>query len=119
MMTTQHSVSGTIEFLDVLQPALGVSVYVRVQDTAHIDAAAVTVAEQVIRGVDIVPGATALPFSIDGIPQNQAARYTVRVHADVDGNGAVSRGDYVSTESYPLFQGAQIKPIRIMARMVR
>jgi uncharacterized lipoprotein YbaY len=96
------SVSGTIEFRDVRVPALNVTVYVRVQDTSHTDAPASIVAEQVLQGVNIVPGAPPLAFTVHGIPENPRARYVVRVHADVNGDGKVSKGDYVSTQSYPV-----------------
>src|SRR6266849_4608451 len=82
------SISGAIEFKDVREPAHNVTVYVRVQDTGFADATALTVAELVLRGVDIVPGAPPIPFAVHGIPENARARYAVRVHADVDGDGA-------------------------------
>jgi uncharacterized lipoprotein YbaY len=112
------STSGTIEFQEVCEPARNVTVYVRVQDTSSADAVALTVAQQVLRGVDIVPGAPPIPFAVQGIPENARARYTVRVHADVNGNGAVSRGDYVSTQSYPVQTTGQPAVVTILARYV-
>lgn len=112
------SISGTIEFQNVGEPAFGVTVYVRVQDTGRADAPALTAVEEVLLGVNIVPGAPPAPFTIHGIPQNPDAHYTVRVHADVDGDGRVSRGDYVSTQSYPLPAGGQRAVLAILARPV-
>lgn len=113
------SVSGMIEFQDVREPALNVTVYVRVQETSRADARASTVAEQVLRGVNIVPGPSPIPFAVHGIPQNPRARYVVRVHADVDGDGVVSRGDYVSMQSYPVETSGKRELVTIMARQVR
>jgi uncharacterized lipoprotein YbaY len=96
------SVSGTIEFQGVSEPSSDVTVHVRVQDTSRADAKALTVAEQVIRNVKIVPGGPALPFRVDGIPENPATNYTLRVHADVSGDGLVNKGDYVSMQSVPV-----------------
>jgi uncharacterized lipoprotein YbaY len=112
------SISGTIEFHDVRAPAFKVTVYVRVQDTSRSDASASTVAEQVLRDVNIIPGAPPLPFNIGGIPQNPKARYVVRIHADVDGDGVVSRGDYVSTQSYPVEISEKPVSVSILARQV-
>ena len=112
------SISGTIEFQKVWEPVRNVTVYVRVQDTGSADAVALTVAEQVLRGVDIIPGAPPIPFTVQGIPENARTRYTVRVHADADGNGAVSRGDYVSTQSYPVQTTGQPAVLRIVIRYV-
>jgi hypothetical protein len=111
------SVSGTVEFQDVREPAYNVTLYVRVQDTPHADASATTIAEMVIRGVNIVPGGAPIPFTVDGIPPNPGALYTVRVLADVDGDGRVSRGDFVSTQSSPLETGKSVG-LRIAARRV-
>ena len=116
--TAGMSITGAIEFQDVREPAHNVTVYVRVQDTVHADAAALTVAELVLRGVDIVPGAPPIPFALHGIPENPHARYAVRVHADVDGRGAVSRGDYVSTRSYPIETGEPPAPLKILTLYV-
>lgn len=113
------SISGTIEFRDVREPALNATVYVRVQDASRADASALTVAEQVLRGVNIIPGAPPIPFTVDGIPQNPRARYVVRVHADVDGDGRVSRGDYVSTQSHPVQANEERAGVTILARPVR
>jgi putative lipoprotein len=124
-MTTQdpgapsNSISGTIKFEGVDQPRRNVTLYVRVQDTSRADAPAVTVAEQVFRGVEVAPGSPPIHFTVQGIPHNERAPYTVRVHADVDGTGVVSKGDYVSTESYPVQTGDQPAPVTIVARPVR
>jgi uncharacterized lipoprotein YbaY len=113
------SISGTIEFQDVREPALNVTVYVRVQDASRADASASTVAEQVLRGVNIISGAPPIPFTVDGIPQNPSARYIIRVHADVDGDGRVSRGDYVSTQSHPVNIYEERACVTVPARPVR
>jgi hypothetical protein len=39
---------------------------------------------------------------IDDAQVDPRAHYTVAAHADLDGDGAVSVGDYVSTEAYPV-----------------
>jgi uncharacterized lipoprotein YbaY len=95
-------VNGTIEFQDVRESVDNVTVYVRVQDVTYADARATTVAERVLPGVYISPGASAVAFTVDGIPEGPGARYILRIHADVDGDGTVSRGDYISTQSYPV-----------------
>ena len=118
-MPTQDSLSGTIQLLDVTAPVANATVHVRVQDTSRSDAPASTVAEEVLRGVSIVPGAQAIPFTVRGIPQNANARYSVRVHVDVDGSGAVTRGDYVSTQSHPVPASDQSAPVTIVVQPVR
>jgi hypothetical protein len=45
-----------------------------------------------------------VPFSIDvdDADVDPRAHYVVTAHADLDGDGEVSVGDYVTVESYPL-----------------
>ena len=118
MTNDEWGVSGSIKFQDVNEPAFNVTVYVRVQETGRVDASAVTVAEQVLRGVNIVPGVEPISFEVLGIPKNPSARYTVRVHADADDDGRVSRGDYISTQSYPVQMTEEQAKITIVARRV-
>jgi Type III secretion system lipoprotein chaperone (YscW) len=117
--TGKANLNGTIEFQDVTEPSSNATVHVRVQETVRVDAPAVTVAEAVIRNVDIAPGAKSTPFTVRGIPRKASARYTVRVHVDVDGSGVVSRGDYVSTQSYPFQTGSEPVVMKIAVRRVR
>ncbi len=109
------TINGVIEFQDVHDIARNVTVHVRVENSQNADASAQTVAEQVIEGGAIAPGAETLPFDVKGIPQNPKARYVVRVHADVDGDGRVSRGDYISTQSFPL-EVTGLSGLKIVAR---
>jgi putative lipoprotein len=112
------NLSGTIEFQGVQEPAPNATIHVRVQETGRSDAPAVTVAEAVLRDVSIVPGAQSTPFTVRGIPRNARAHYSVRVHVDVDGSGVVSRGDYVSTQSYPFQTSSEPAVVKIAVRPV-
>jgi putative lipoprotein len=116
--TDEASISGIIEFPDVREPAHNVTVHVQVQVTTFADAPAVTVAELVLPGVDIAPGVLPIPFALHGIPLKAGARYVIRVHADVNGNGAVSRGDYVSSRSYPVENTGKPASVIISTRYV-
>jgi len=93
-------VSGTIAFLRLRKPLIGVSVYVRLEDVGRADAAAVPVAEQVMRDATIAGEASRLRFEIPAAERRPTGEYGVRVHVDVDGDGQVSVGDYTSTQSY-------------------
>ena len=117
--TGKANLSGTIEFQDVKESASNATIHVRVQETGRSDAPAVTVAEAVLRSVDIVPGGKSMPFTVRGIPRNARKRYSVRVHVDVDGSGVVSRGDYVSTQSHPVETAGDSAVMKIAVRPVR
>jgi uncharacterized lipoprotein YbaY len=122
MMATRDdgraSLSGTIQLQGVTAPVSNATVRIRVQDTSRSDAPASTVAEEVLERVDVVPGDNAIPFTVRGIPQDPRARYTVRVHVDVDGSGTVTRGDYVSTQSHVVPSGGEPAAVNIVVRPV-
>jgi len=74
-------------------------VTVQILDSSYEDAPAVTL-QQVSADVPRRGQTDRLPVSLE----LKAARagLTLRVHVDVDRDGRVSVGDYVSTQSYPL-----------------
>jgi uncharacterized lipoprotein YbaY len=75
-------------------------VYVRLEDTSRADASSRIVAEQTLSGAALIQGSP-LRFELRGALPG-GSQCTLRVHVDVDGDGQVSPGDYVSTESYPV-----------------
>lgn len=95
----------------------GGTVRVRVEDVSRADAASVVVAEDVTVLVRPVVAGERLPFAC-AIPNvDEQARYSVRVHIDRDGTGAVKKGDLISTQSYPtLTHGA---PDRVEVAVVQ
>ena len=94
---------GTIHFEGVAPSLSGATVVVRLEDVSRQDAPSRVVLEQVIHDVDAIAGQTGeLEFCFCGRIADQQARYAVRVHVDLDGDGQVSPGDYISMESYPV-----------------
>jgi uncharacterized lipoprotein YbaY len=113
----EMSIRGTVDFQGVKEPVSDATVYVRLQETGRADAKATTVAEQVINHVDIAPEGHPISFTLP-IPPDENGRYVVRVHADVTGDGKVSQGDYVSTQSYPVDMNAELSGLAIVAKRV-
>jgi uncharacterized lipoprotein YbaY len=71
---------------------------VRVVDVSFADAPSKTIASQTID----VTGPGPIPFAVpvSGIRAN--ASYSVEVHLDTDNNGTVSKGDFITMESFPV-----------------
>lgn len=89
--------------LDAGESFSDATVRVRLEDVTNVGAPSVTVSEQVIHAVSHQAGSRQqLPFVLSGQASNPRARYNVRAHIDVDGDGLVSVGDYVSTQSHPV-----------------
>jgi uncharacterized lipoprotein YbaY len=118
-MTPSVTIVGTIQFKDVRQPAQDVTVYVRVEEASRLDAPASRIAEVVLRGVHVFPGLPPIPFTIPDVLSVPSGRYLVRVHADVDGDGRVTRGDYISVQSYPVPTSADSDNVAIVVHEVR
>jgi uncharacterized lipoprotein YbaY len=91
------------------------TVHVRVEDTSLADAPAKLVGEQVF---EKACSTSNLFFSIEVEPVDEKARYTVSVHIDVDNDGCVSKGDYVSTESYPVLTGGHGNHVDVRVKQV-
>ncbi len=94
---------GQVAFDEDVQPFSGATLYVSLEDVSMADESAVTVAELVVKGVAYDPSeGNTLPFTLSGVVVDERAHYTVRVLVDLDGDGRVSRGDFVNAESYPV-----------------
>src|SRR5262245_19210973 len=93
----------------VLQDAAGLTAdsraEVRIEDVSRADAPARRVATKVITKVTrkVIHhlrsrgNTAAVPFAIYGKPLLPARRYTVRAQIDVDGDGVIGIGDFLST----------------------
>lgn len=103
MSVSKRLVSGEIVFGKEARSFSRAIVNVRLEDVSYVDAPSKTVAEQVFPCVSYRAGSQVkLAFDLRGDMPDERASYGVRVHVDVDGDGQVSRGDYISTESHPV-----------------
>lgn len=108
--------SVTLHFGADAQDVRDATVYVRLEEAGRVDAPSRIVAEQVLRGVAYEPGKQ-LHVELRGDVPSGSGSYQLRVHVDVDGDGQVSPGDYVSTESYPVNPSAG--PAQLAVRIHR
>jgi len=90
------------------------SVKVEIRDTSLADAPA-TILKRVAVAVPSAGRTIAIPVAIEltTVPDGT----TVWVHVDADGDGRVSKGDFVSVESYPVTR-ASIQKMTIRVRRV-
>lgn len=96
-------VRGEVRFPAEAPPLSAATVRVSLQDVSLADAPARVVAEQTLRDVSHPGGrAGGIRFELRLQQVEARTRYVVRVHVDVDNDGRVSYGDYVSTQSHPV-----------------
>ncbi|MBO1330826.1 YbaY family lipoprotein [Streptomyces sp. VRA16 Mangrove soil] len=80
-------------------PSRPVTLRVQIEEITAADAPARVVARTTEPGVDLA----APPQVVLAVPPpDPRARYTVRVHADVDGSGLIAPEDFVSVQSTPV-----------------
>ena len=80
------------------RPAAGTPVVVQVRDTSLQDARATILGEG--RGV-VTAGGSGRLAAVEVKARDAGGTPTVWVHVDTDRDGRVSRGDYVTVQSYP------------------
>ncbi|MFJ5307123.1 YbaY family lipoprotein [Streptomyces sp. NPDC088350] len=85
-------------------PDATVTLRARIEEVTAVDAPSRVVSRTVAHDVDLT-GTTRLRLAVPS--PDPGARYTVRVHADVDGSGTIAPGDLVSTSSHPVLTQGQ------------
>ena len=87
-------------------------VLIEVRDTSIADAPSTVVAQQSLKNVLLAPG-LAIPYSLE-VPTEQSQRHlSLRVHVDLDGTGAVTPGDLLTVQAYPIKQGGGAGPLDV------
>jgi hypothetical protein len=113
-VTHGATVTGTIEFAGS-PPTVGASAVLRVnvEEVTRADARANVVARQTVPAQLLLTGGReARRFSIAVADVESTKSYRLRIHLDLDGNGSIGQGDYVSTQSYPVItNGAPLEVI--------
>ena len=119
-MNTVPLVKGKITFEEVAPRFTGATMYVRLESITAADIASEAVADYVERDVAFDPKtSSALSFAIAGNPPDPRASYAVRVHIDIDGDGEVSQGDFISMQSYPVITFGHPREVSILVRQVK
>ena len=87
--------------------------YIRLLDVSYADEPARVVAEQTLAGARDGVRFALRPGAFD--PQ---ASYTVAAHVDLAGDGQVSKGDFISMESYPVLTRGYPHTVEVTVRRV-
>jgi hypothetical protein len=98
-------VTGTVRLPAVSKPFQNAAAHISVQDVSRMDVSATIIASEMTRlsvsEDDIESGREiSFEFTIHGEIPDERNIYVVNVHIDVDGNGKISKGDYITTGLY-------------------
>lgn len=100
-------VRGAISFSGAVTDISGAAVFVRLIDVSRADAEASTISEfrvlSLPRGTDT---SKKIPFEFDFVITDLKASYVITAHVDVDRDGEVSVGDYITMQSIPFRAGS-------------
>ena len=119
-MKTAPLVKGEITFEAEAPAFTGATMYVRLENVTVADTAAEVIAEYVERNVAFDPKTkNVLSFAITADSPDSRTAYAVRVHIDIDGDGEVSQGDFISTQSYPVITFGHPREVSILVRQVK
>lgn len=89
-------IKGSILFEEMPTAFDGASAYVRLEDVSLMDVSSILISEAIIENVAADSKESEIPFSL-GFPELEARRtYALSVHIDVDGDGKISKGDYLT-----------------------
>lgn len=95
------------------------TVYIYLEDVSMADAPSRVISEQVIADVDLVATQDpAIEFVLYGKIHDYNASYAIRVHADIDRDGKLSKGDFINMESYHVLTHGYPKNILIHVRQI-
>jgi len=113
------AVDGELVFPPGTPHLVGVIVHILLEDVSYSDAPANVLAEQEIPTLTHRPGTDPpVRFHLTVPAPDPRASYAVRAHVDVDGDGRVSRGDYLSMQSYPVLTQGHPSSVSVEVRPV-
>lgn len=106
--------------LEDAPPFSGATAYVRMEDVSRADAPSRVISEQILRNVSYSPQQNGIAFVLHGMMPTPSGRYTISVHIDLNNNGKIDPGDYITMESFPVLTGGRPnKAIQIRARRIK
>lgn len=118
-MNIEPLVKGELTFEEDAPPFTGATMYVYLENITVADIAAEVIDYYVEQNVSFDPKTTILSFAMAGKALDPRASYAVRVHIDIDGDGKVSQGDFISTQSYPVITFGHPGKVSILVRQVK
>ncbi len=111
-------VTGEVVFDKGSNPFIDATVYIRVKDVSRIDAESITVAELMMDAVSMnMLAERTVAFAVPGTSVDEKAHYIISVHVDVDNDGRLSKGDFITVQSFPILTHGY--PDHVVVRVVQ
>ena len=111
-------VKGELKFEGSPDLPASAKAYVRLLNTSMADAPSAAVAEQVIDVARFLSKGEKVAFVLEPHSIDERDTYTVSVLVDLDGDGKISKGDYISMQSYPVLTHGSPNQVTIEVKPV-
>lgn len=118
-------VTGKIIFDNISKPFKNAILTVKLDDVSKQDAPSETIAEQTIKNLDITEKEVKtkeypqIDFTLHGSISNSKGLYIVSVLLDVDRDGRMGVGDYITMEFYPVLTRGNPKFVKVHVKEIR
>jgi hypothetical protein len=97
-------VEGELKLVPGARIPINARAYVRILDVTNLDVRSRVVGEVTLTGADIKSARGGDLQFVVSATANRGADLVVSGFVDMDGNGVVSKGDYVSVVAYPVWE---------------
>lgn len=112
-------VSGEIRFAQPPHLPADAKAYVRLLETGMADAPSQMIAEQGLTNIsEQANSGQPIPFKLLGNLKDERGSYTLSVLVDVDGDGKISKGDYINMQSYPVLTFGYPSEVSVLVKEV-
>ncbi|MHC1577000.1 MAG: YbaY family lipoprotein [Methanosarcinaceae archaeon] len=116
---TNSMIEGEIVFEEMNDPIQNATIYIELEDVSRADAPSTVISSMVLKNIDIDADSSAsIPFSLEYPELEDRFTYSMSVLVDLNGDGKISGGDYISMEHIPVSTSGPNDDITINARFV-
>ena len=98
-------------------PSMTALMVVELRNTSYADGPAPVVASSRLPNTAVAPGQQC-PFEFSAPDMPPSSALSIRCHVDISGNGAVTRGDLLSTESIPVPPIGDVDGLTVMVSVI-
>jgi hypothetical protein len=119
-MDIETIIKGEIKFEDHALSFINATMHVYLENVSVVDASSEVVGFYVRKNVNFPNNrARTLSFEITGRDLDERESYSIRAHIDINGDGSISKGDFISMQSYPVATFGHPCQISVLVRQVQ
>jgi uncharacterized lipoprotein YbaY len=118
-MDLETLIKGEVKFEDHAVSFSNATMHVYLENVSAADASSEVVGYYERKNVSYPDNKSkTLSFEITGKELNERESYTIRVHIDIKSSGRVSKGDFISMQSYPVATFGHPRLISVLVKQV-